>query len=129
MLLSLWVASCTGQPSSAKISGTWKGTSLCQVPGSPCHDETVVFYFSRQIASEDTFTLRANKIVNGREEEMGELNFVYDKAKQTLTCKMTNKGGKYGEWLFKIDEDKMHGTLTVEGNILYRLIELEKGTN
>ena len=45
------------------FEGTWKGTSLCQVKNSPCHDETVVYHISKT----DTINVYrniANKIVN-----------------------------------------------------------------
>jgi len=29
------------------IEGVWKGTSLCQIKDSPCHDETVVYHISK----------------------------------------------------------------------------------
>jgi len=29
------------------ISGTWKGTSICQVKDSPCHDEVAIYHAIR----------------------------------------------------------------------------------
>ena len=26
------------------LIGVWKGSSICQIKNSPCHDETVVYY-------------------------------------------------------------------------------------
>ena len=45
---------------------------------------------------------------------MGSFDCDYDATKQTLTSEFTipRTGGK-GVWLFKIDGDKMTGTLTV----------------
>ena len=126
-LLFLVYVSCNAQQTDQEnIAGIWKGTSLCQVKNSPCHDETVVYYVSKRENSETQYLLKANKIVNGTEEEMGDLDFVYDKQKQTLTCNMVNKQGKSGTWLFHLDGNKIHGSLTVDGNTLFRLIEVEK---
>ncbi|MEP7375817.1 MAG: hypothetical protein ABI675_20640 [Chitinophagaceae bacterium] len=33
------------------LTGTWKGTSICQKKNSPCHDETVVYHISKKQAS------------------------------------------------------------------------------
>jgi len=59
------------------IEGIWKGTSLCQVKSSPCHDENVVYHISRATNGK-TYTIQMNKIVNGAEEEMGASDAVYD---------------------------------------------------
>ena len=31
------------------LIGVWKGSSICQIKNSPCHDETVVYYISKNI--------------------------------------------------------------------------------
>lgn len=43
--------------------GVWRGTSLCTVRPSPCHDEVVVYYITRANGS-DSLTLDARKIVD-----------------------------------------------------------------
>ena len=108
----------------ANIEGTWKGTSLCQVKSSPCHDEEAVYHISK--VTDTTYSMQMNKIVNGAEEEMGPLAVKYDQAKQTLSGKTNDRQGRDGVWTFKIDGDGMHGTLTLE-NTLFRIIELKKG--
>lgn len=86
LLVTFSAVSCQAQQSDPeKITGVWKGTSLCQVKSSPCHDETVVYYISRSSQKDRTYLLKANKIVNDWEVEMGDLDFMYDKTKQTLT--------------------------------------------
>lgn len=121
------VPSCMAQKKdSAGIAGTWKGTSLCQVKNSPCHDETVVYHFTKSATEENRYSLQANKIVDGKEEDMGVLEFVYDNSKKTLTCNMTSKQGRPGVWLFNVDGNKIHGTLILGDNTLYRIIEVEK---
>ena len=98
--------------------GTWKGTSLCQVKNSPCHDEIVVYHISKN-KDVDTFFINASKMVNGAEEEMGILPFVYNKKKNQFISTA------YGLWTFNIDGDKLEGTLLVRG-VLYRKIKLTK---
>ncbi len=100
------------------LTGTWKGTSLCQIKTSPCHDETVVYHISKN-KGVDTFYINANKIVNGVEEEMGILPFVYNQKTKQLTSTA------YGIWTFNIEGVKLEGTLLVRGD-LYRKIVVYK---
>ena len=113
------------QTGKTSIEGIWKGTSLCQVKPSPCHDENVVYHISKT-ANGETYTIQMNKIVNGAEEEMGVSDAVYDEAKHILTSTMKNGQGRVGVWLFKIDDKQMHGTLTIDEKTLYRIIEVKK---
>ena len=100
------------------LIGTWKGTSICQIKNSPCHDETVVYHISKN-SGVDTFYIRANKIVNGVEEEMGVLPFVYNRKTNQFTSTA------YGIWTFNIEGAKLEGTLMVRGE-LYRKIKVYK---
>jgi hypothetical protein len=97
------------------LIGTWKGTSLCQVKNSPCHDETVVYHISKK-SGVDTFYINANKIVNGVEEEMGILPFVYNRKSNQLTSTA------YGIWTFNIEGVKLEGTLLVRGDLYRKII-------
>ena len=128
-LLVLLIASVQFAFSQAKggePAGKWKGTSLCQVKNSPCHDEIVVYHISRA-GTDSTYTVQANKIVNGVEEDMGTLNAVYDKTKKVFTIHYENKGGQKSLWEFHINGNEMNGRLVLEkDNTLYRLIELKK---
>jgi hypothetical protein len=113
------------QPVKDSIVGTWKGTSLCQVKSSPCHDENAIYHISKA-ANGKTYTMQMNKIVNGVEEEMGASEGIYDESKHTLTTTTEDRQGRVGVWLFKIDGKQMHGTLTIDEKILYRVIEVKK---
>jgi hypothetical protein len=100
------------------LIGTWNGNSICQIKNSPCHDETVVYHISKNRGS-DTFYINANKIVNGVEEGMGILPFVYNNKTNQLTSTA------YGIWTFNLEGDKLEGTLLVHGD-LYRRIKVYK---
>jgi hypothetical protein len=121
--------SCSSQTTKTNtddsITGIWKGTSLCEQKNGPCHDENVVYHISKGIAA-NIYTMQANKIVNGKEEEMGTLDFTYDKSKQTLTCKIKDRQEREGLWEFKIKGKQMSGTLVINGNTLFRKIEVTK---
>ena len=100
------------------LVGAWQGISICQVKNSPCHDEVVVYHISKG-NSADSFTIQANKIVNGVEEDMGTLHFGYNaKANQIVS-------NEYGKWTFTINGRKMSGILIVK-NETYRIINIEK---
>ena len=127
-LLLITAGSCSSQTTKTNtedsITGAWKGTSLCQQKNSPCHDENVVYYINKgKVAG--LYILRANKIVNGAEEDMGILDFVYNKSTQTLTCEMTGQK-RPGVWKFVIKDNHISGTLVIENNVLYRKIEVDK---
>ncbi|MDO3627856.1 hypothetical protein [Mucilaginibacter sp. BT774] len=105
------------------IAGTWKGTSICQVKDSPCHDEIAIYHATK--GEGNTYRFQMNKMVNGKEEEMGETVFTYDTNNKTLDGVTTSAKGK-GLWHFVVKGNNMHGTLIVDNNVLYRLIDLHK---
>jgi len=71
--------------------------------------------------------MQASKIVNGAEEDMGTFDpVVYDATKQTLSFTMKDNQGRNAVWLFKLDAMQMHGTLTINKNTLFRIVELKK---
>jgi hypothetical protein len=105
------------------VLGTWRGTSVCQVKDSPCNNETVVYYITSTDKS-NVFKLKANKIVNNTEVEMGELEFLYNDAAKTLTCQRDDR--LHSPWEFKIDGQSMHGTLMINAMTLFRVIDVSK---
>ena len=127
LMLALTHAVDCGAQRSTKdtIEGTWKGTSLCQVKTSPCHDENAIYHISKA-ANGKTYTMQMNKIVNGVEEEMGSSDGVYDETKHTLTTITKDRQGRAAVWLFKIEGKQMHGTLTIDEKVLYRVIEVRR---
>ncbi len=102
------------------IAGTWKGSSICQLKDSPCHDETVVYHISS--SGGNNYKIIANKIVGGKEEEMGIIDFTYDPSKQILTSVDQQRNAR---WDLKVNGKKMDGTLFYQGK-LYRIVKVEK---
>jgi hypothetical protein len=107
------------------IEGTWKGTSVCQLKDSPCNDEIAV-YHAIKIPGQKSYKFQMNKMVNGKEEEMGPLVFIYDDTSKTLTAVNEARNGSKSFWKFIVKDKTMHGTLIINGNTLYRLIDLRK---
>lgn len=105
--------------SDSSLIGTWKGSSLCQIKSSPCHDETVVYHISKA-SGIDSFIVQANKIVNGIEEDMGPLVCRFERKTDQLICEDDK-----AVWTFNIKDGSMTGTLLVRG-ALYRIVRLKK---
>ena len=103
------------------LEGTWKGTSLCQIKNSSCHDEIVVYHISKD-SSGKSYQVVANKIVNGKEEYMGTLPFIYDDQQKKFVSVDSVRNVR---WEFKLTGNEMKGTLTYKGD-LYRIIDIKK---
>jgi len=80
MMLTSLVLSLTSVPAYAQhvdIVGTWRGTSMCvdKAHFPACKDEQVIYDVRPKGSAEDPVTLRADKVVNGVREFMGEFDF------------------------------------------------------
>ena len=107
----------TGDLSS--VIGVWRGTSLCTVRPSPCNDETVVYYVSG--TDRDHLQWIANKIVDGKEVEMGRAECQLAPAEHQVVCRIGR-----GDFLFTVDGNRMHGRLDLPDGTRYRVIEVER---
>ena len=94
--------------------GVWRGTSLCLVRPSPCHDEVVVYRITGASGS-DSVALDARKIVAGREEEMGVLACTLAARGASITCAMRN-----GVWQFTTRGDSLVGELRLPDRTKFR---------
>jgi hypothetical protein len=106
-------------PQISDLVGDWTGTSLCQVKPSPCHDENVVFRFSKP--HENKITVQADKIIDGKPVTMGAGEWTYDKSTGTLTWQIPR-----GDWKLIVNDATMDGTLIVPDNVVFRKIHLKK---
>jgi hypothetical protein len=106
-------------PQISDLVGDWAGTSMCQVKPSPCHDEKVVFRFSKP--HEDKVSVQADKIVDGKPVTMGVGEWTYDKSAGTLTWHIPR-----GDWKLIVSDTTMDGTLIVPDNVVFRKIHLKK---
>ena len=99
--------------------GVWRGTSLCLVRPSACHDEVVVYRISRANKS-DSLTMDARKIVNAREEEMG-----------ILGCRLISQGAAFActipnaVWRFSVRGDSLVGELRLSDSTKFRDVRSE----
>jgi hypothetical protein len=122
LIAAVLLLTCKGKTSTAQsLDGNWKGTSVCQVKNSPCYDEIVVYHISSD-SSNNSYTVDAGKIVNGKEIDMGTLKFSFN-AQQKLLY-LTDSVAQI-KWEFKVSGNKMHGTLISKGN-LFRVVDLKR---
>lgn len=105
-----------GEPAAAQaaappaILGTWRGTSTCvdKVAFPACHDE-VVIYDVRAQPGTDSVIVRADKIVNGARDFMGELTFGRD---STGAWVAEFRGPRaHDRWTLVVTGDGMSGEL------------------
>ena len=94
--------------------GVWRGTSLCLVRPSSCHDEVVVYRISRANAI-DSLTMDARRIVNAREEEMGALGCRLAAQEASFACAIPN-----GVWRFTVRRDSLVGELRLSDSTKFR---------
>ncbi len=118
LIILVILALPTAQP--APIAGTWAGYSLCTVRDSPCRDEHVVYHIKADGSDPTKFTVDADKIVNGKEENMGALQCTFNPTKSELYCDTA------GDWRFAVSGNTMRGTLNLKNGTLYRRVGVKK---
>ena len=101
--------------------GAWRGSSHCLVKASPCHDEENVYHFSATKQS-DHLQLRANKIVDGKEVNMGDVECRYDAGKRSVDCAMPHNNALHLE----ITGDALDGSMNLADGTRYREIHLRR---
>lgn len=127
----LLAAGCTKAQTNdpaAKIYGDWTGESICKNKEKypACKDEKVVYHFSKSTADASKIHLVADKIVDGKNEYMGEFDFTYDAAKNTLTAEFTFKQNR-GIWEFIVSGNSIEGTLKdLPDKTLIREVKVKK---
>lgn len=123
-LLARGVGAQSSPPHPAATSpvGTWRGTSVCLVRPSACHDEIVVYRITPTNAA-DSLTMDARKIVRGEEEEMGVLTCRFTAPDAMLTCPMPQ-----GTWWFRVRGDSLVGELRLPTGTKFRDVRTARAT-
>lgn len=104
------------------VSGTWEGTSLCQVKPSPCHDEHVIYRVT--VTAPQRYRFNAFKLVGGKELFMGAIDLAFTPARSELLGTIAGQRGT-AEVRFSLQASHLSGSMRVNGQ-LYRLIEVDK---
>lgn len=118
MVAAFLLAAAAADP----ISGTWEGTSLCQVKPSPCHDERVIYRIKP--TAPQNYTIDAYKLVAGEEQFMGSIKVAYDTPSHSLNGSIAGQRGT-ATVHFSLKRRHLSGSMTLDGQ-LYRLIEVDK---
>ena len=87
---ALSVSPMSYAPQTSSIIGDWSGESICVGEIGACKDEQVVYHIAISKSDGQKFTMAADKIVNGKPEPMGEIEFTYDSANHVLTGEFKN---------------------------------------
>jgi hypothetical protein len=117
--LAFFLAAAVADP----ISGTWEGTSLCQVKPSPCHDEHVIYRVTE--TSKNHYHFDAYKLIDGKELFMGAIDFIFDPARSELNKTIAGNRGSATSRL-ALAAHHLSGSMTLADGTLYRLIEVDK---
>ena len=110
------LSGAAGSQSSQSVNplGVWRGTSLCLVRPSACHDEVVVYRIA-PTKTADSVSLDAFKIVNGQEDDMGTLTCYVSAQGALLTCSF-----RRGVWQFNVRADSLTGELRLPDGTKFR---------
>src|SRR5262245_23180078 len=116
------VAILLATASADPVSGTWEGSSLCQVKPSPCHDEHVIYRV--RATAPQRYRFDAFKLVGGKELFMGVINLTFDPAHHALQGTIAGQRGT-ASVQFTLTGKHLSGSMTLNG-ALYRLIEVDQ---
>ena len=102
--------------------GTWRGESKCLVRPSGCNDEDSLYRFSASGNAPDKLRLSGNKIVSGREVNMGDMDCRYNAKGQKIDCPLRNGASMH----FELSGNTINGTMTLGDGTAWRKISLHK---
>lgn len=114
-------------PGAAQIVGSWQGTSTCVDPVRfpACRNESVIYDVTA--AGKDTVALRADKVVDGVRESMGELTFVKQGDGSWVSEFQSQR--YHGRWILEIQGDAMTGRLEdLPARTLVRSLSLHRSS-
>jgi hypothetical protein len=103
------------------VLGDWRGESVCVVRDSACRNEDSLYHVTRLAGKPGWFSMKLDKIVDGKQVTMGTTECSYDSAKRALTCEFPR-----GVFRFTIQANKMTGTMNLTDGTLWRKIGLNK---
>lgn len=110
----------------SQLVGDWTGESICVGNNPACHDEKVVYHITKIAGESNKYKVSADKIVNGKPEWMGDLDFKYDSKTRIFSGEFRNSR-YHGLWEFMVKEGEMEGTLKLlPDNTVVRRIKVKK---
>lgn len=103
-------------------AGTWRGESSCVVKPSACRDEDSLYRVSRKGNAPDRVNLSANKIVDGKEVNMGSTECAYNAKLHSIDCPLPKGLSLH----LQVSGDATEGKLTLGNGTLWRKISLRR---
>jgi hypothetical protein len=111
----------------AAPSGVWRGASTCtdRVAAPACRDEVVVYEFTDG-AKPGIVHWKADKIVEGRREPMGEMDLAWDKGEACWRAEFKSPR-VHSVWCLTVDGPRIRGTARLlPGRQVVRKIEVRR---
>ena len=102
------------------VVGDWHGTSICLVRPSACHDEEALYHVKAG-EKPGTFSLQADKIVNGTPEQMGPPAACNEAKRDVLHCEF---GRGYVD--LTLQGDHLNGAMFLPDKTRWRDIKLTR---
>src|SRR3954470_768547 len=121
------IAAAADDPKPAELIGTWRGTSTCvdRAAAPACRDEVVVYEFTAG-AKAGSVTWKADKVVDGQRQSMGEMELAYD-GKQKCWAAQFNSSSLHSTWCLAVDGAHLTGTgRLLPGKEIIRKIDVRK---
>lgn len=110
-----------GNGPTQQLEGEWRGRSLCVTTKRPaCTDETVVYHLKRHAPGAEAFDIAAYKLVDGKEQFMGDIACNFEPTRQQLVCPQGT-----GAWQFRWDGRQLVGVL-FDADGPFRVIHVDK---
>lgn len=103
------------------LIGDWRGESVCLVKPSACHDEEALYHISALPSSPGRFSMRGDKIVNGKPEFMGTLECGFDERAGILHCDFAK-----GFLNLALSHNRLQGSMYLPDKTRWRDISLTK---
>jgi hypothetical protein len=101
--------------------GDWRGLSACVVRPSACNDEDSLYHFARLENKPGRYSLKADKIENGKSVTMGTVECIYDGEIHSLECRFPR-----GILQLNVQGSTMQGTMKLPDGTLWRKLSLKK---
>ena len=122
-LLAFGAASTSSQSDQRNSAvGTWRGPSTCVVTASSCRDEDSLYRIVAVAGSQTKMNLTGNKVVDGREINMGTSECSFSSDTQVLKCPLPNGSAIR----FELKGDSLSGTMTLSDGTEWRKIALRR---
>jgi hypothetical protein len=108
------------------LVGTWEGESICTKVRPACHDEHAVYHITIPADKPGIVTMLMNKLVEGKEVEMGTTEYKVNADATELTSEFENQN-LHLLWSFTRAGNEMRGTLSnASDRAVIRNIHLKK---